>query len=408
MKKHRILWIIILFAFATVLFFSNDFGLIDVEKEAIITAVAIDNEDGKYSVTVQIAVPEATSTSAQNTKTQITGKGDTIGGAIKNTGDVSGWFPQLAFCNLIIIGNSLCSTDIIKVLDFFAKTLRVQDSAQIVLADNSARELLEKTTPLDNISSFAIQKILFKNPGFDTDVATNDIKTFCAGYYDLSGSSFMPIVKVLDFNAKQENSNGSSSQGQQGSNGQQSSSDGSSGGGSEDKGKNFFDASTTALFLKGIKVGELNEAQTHAFNFLWRNVKGTTLSVNYSGANEIERYLLKVLRCNTKTKLKADDKGIKMKVEVDIYCKIADHNSGDHNANLSNNKPLPNDLIEQTENILKNNFNDLFKVSKQTNCDFLQIRQRLYRFGHKYYERYQKDCLDLVKPEISVRISGQK
>jgi hypothetical protein len=114
------------------------------------------------------------------------------------------------------------------------------------------------------------------------------------------------------------------------------------------------------------------------------------------------------LQIDVRPKLKADDKGIKLKVEVDIYCKIADHNSGDHNANLSNNKPLPNDLIEQTQNILKNNFNDLFKVSRQTNCDFLQIRQRLYRFGHKYYERYQKDCLDLVKPEISVRISGQK
>ena len=82
------------------------------------------------------------------------------------------------------------------MIDYFAKTLRLQDSAILVFAEGSAKELLEITTPLDSISSFALQKILLKTEGFDRDVATNDIKSFCSGYYSYSGSSFIPLVKA--------------------------------------------------------------------------------------------------------------------------------------------------------------------------------------------------------------------
>ncbi len=407
MRQSKLKYLIIAFAIVTLLFFSNDFGLIDVEKEAIITAVAIDfDKNGKYEVTVQIAVPEAANTKTENSKAQITGHGDTIGSAIKNTGDVSGWYPQLAFCNLIIIGDEVAQTDIIKVLDYFAKTLRIQDSAQIVLAENKAKELLEKTTPLDNISSFALQKILFKNPGFDTDVATNDIKTFCAGYYSDSASSFMPMIKVLTKTGEEQPSNSSkqnqSSSGEQ-SGGQQTSSE-------SDKGQNFFDASYTALFYKGKKVGELNTDLTHSFNMLWRNVKGTTIPVSYAKTEggELENYLLKVLRCTPKIKVKADEKNISMSISVDLYCKISDHNADDHNASLSNNKPLPDKLVKQAQTMLEQNLLELFETSRQTGCDFLKIKEKIYRFSHKHYARYKDVFLDRITPEVKVTVSGQK
>ena len=114
----------------SLLFFSNDFGLIDIEKTAIITAIAVDKtQDGEYEVTCQIAIPEASNALSENQKAQMTGKGSTIGNAIKNVGSLSGWFPQTIFCNLIIIGNDVLEQDVIGVLDYFHKTMRVQDSA---------------------------------------------------------------------------------------------------------------------------------------------------------------------------------------------------------------------------------------------------------------------------------------
>ena len=113
--KLIILAFIVLFLF----FFSNDFGLIDVEKTSIVTAIALDlDEDGKYVVTAQIAVPEATDTNTENQKATLSSKGNTIGGAIKQLGDDSGWFPKLGFCNRIILGNTLKDTNVIKVIDY--------------------------------------------------------------------------------------------------------------------------------------------------------------------------------------------------------------------------------------------------------------------------------------------------
>ena len=100
-NKPKLLYIFIAAVF--ILFFSNDFGLIDVEKTSIITAIAIDKEDDEFLLTAQIAVPEATDANTENLKTQLSGKGSTVGAALKDLGDISGWFPKLAFCNLILV-----------------------------------------------------------------------------------------------------------------------------------------------------------------------------------------------------------------------------------------------------------------------------------------------------------------
>ena len=40
------------------LFFTNDFGLVDIHKTAIITAVGIDTEDGEVIVTGELVAPQ--------------------------------------------------------------------------------------------------------------------------------------------------------------------------------------------------------------------------------------------------------------------------------------------------------------------------------------------------------------
>ena len=271
--KFLLLSVFILLSF----FLSNDLELINVEKTSIITAIAVDKEMDNYVITAQIAVPEATDTNTENQKAQISGKGKTVGEAIKDLGNTSGWFPKLAFCNLIILGDEIANENVVKVLDYFAKTLRVQDSALVVLAEKSGKEILSLSTPLDNISSFAVQKILLKTMGFDSDVSHNDIKTFCTGYYSLNSSSFLPIIKVISADG------GSGSQGESADNSSSSSSSSSSQGdkakGSNSDSNNLFDVKTTALFKNGKKVGELDEKLTHAFNAFNYSLKGTSLSI---------------------------------------------------------------------------------------------------------------------------------
>ena len=273
MQARKAKIVMILVAILFLFFFSNDFGLIDVEKTSIITAVAIDKEGELFNVTAQIAVPEATDTNTENQKAQLSGSGTTVGAALKDLGDLSGWFPKLAFCNLILIGNSLSQDNVITALDYFAKTLRVQDSAIVALAENTAKELLEAATPLDNISSFALQKIMLKNTGFDRDIASSDVKTFCADHYSLGRSSYMPLIKIISTSDGQSGGGGGSSSETGMQTGSSSSSE------SKYKRDKLFNARTTALFLDGKKVGELDQNLTLAFNATKSQMSGTTISV---------------------------------------------------------------------------------------------------------------------------------
>ena len=400
-RKAKILMILALALF--LFFFSNDFGLIDVEKTSIITAVAIDaSDDGGFEVTAQIAVPEATDANTENQKAQLSGKGSTIGGALKDLGDVSGWFPKLAFCNLILIGNNLPYKNVITAIDYFAKTLRVQDSALVAMAENSARELLETTTPLDNISSFALQKIMLKNTGFDRDVIATDVKTFCADHYSIGGSALMPLIKILPVQS------GSSSSGS----GESSSLSGmqsGSGGGGQKNNQKLFDARSTALFLHGVKVGELDEDLTLTLNALSTQISGTGVAVNNvpDENGNTSDYLLTVIRSNPKLCLKADDNQLTLNINLKLYCKISDHAADNSDDALSQNKPLPQNLISATERLMRKNIDELIATTKQTGCDFLKIKEKLYRHNHKQYSKYKDNYLSNLKTEVFVSIFGQ-
>lgn len=394
-KRAKILLIFLLSI--GVLFFSSDFGLIDIEKTSIITAIAVDFKDDEYEVSMEVAVPEATDTNTENQKALLTTTGKTVGSALKNSSNQTGWFPKLAFCNLIILGEELASTNVIKVLDYFAKTLRIQDSATLILAQGSAKELLQTASPLDNIASFALQKILLKNPGFDNDVANVDIRTFCSGYYSYGSSAFMPIVKIID---QDDASGGEKTNGK----GDDGSSQSGSNGTAPKNGKTVFDATTTALFKNGVKVGELDGDLTLAFNLLTKPANETLLEVNeVEGVN----YLLTVITNKRKYKLCADNQGANLSLSLDLYCKISDMNVPS-DITYVRNEPLPEKLKIKAQSDLKSRLEELVMTVKNTDCDFLGLKDRLYRFNHPYYAQYKDNLFSVIKTDVSVTVSGQK
>ncbi len=404
MQSRKVKLIMILAFALFVFFFSNDFGLIDVEKTSIITAVAIDYENDEYIVTAQIAVPEATDTNTENQKAQLSGKGSTVGEALKDLGDVSGWFPKLSFCNLIILGNSLTNDNVIKAVDYFTKTLRIQDSALIALAENTAKDLLNLATPLDNISAFALQKIILKNTGFDKDVASSDVKTFCADYYSIAGSSFMPLIKIIPAGESQNDQNvGGGTQNSGGMNSGNSASDQK---GDKD---NLFDAKTTALFLDGKKVGELSPDLTLTFNTLKGSIKGTVIPVKDipDKNGKSSNYLLSVIDNHSKIEVIADINSLNLVISVDLYCKISDHSSADSEYSLSVNTPIPKIVMEKAQSEIEQNIHELIRTIKQTGCDFLKLKQNLYRYNHNYYASYKDNYLERLNPTVKVTVCGQ-
>ena len=407
LKRAKFFLIIVLLLF--VFFFYNDFGLIDVEKTSIVTAIAVDYENDEYLVTTQAAVPEATDTNTENQKAQLSGKGKTVGEALKDLADLSGWFPKLAFCNLIILGNELANDNVVNVLDYFAKTLRIQDSALVVLAEKNAKDLLSLSTPLDNISSFAMQKIIYKTSGFDRDVCPTNIKTFCAEHYSFASSAYMPLVKVVSADngsssggQKQDNSSGNSSSKGGGGDTQKSS-------GSNADSNNLFDARTTALFKDGKKVGELDSKLTLAFNAFNYPLSGTNISVPDVDINGKKvNFLLTIIDGNNSFKVKTENDSVLLTFNLNLFCKVSDTNTDYIDDSVSQNKPIPKAVVDKATESFVSNIEELVQTSVQTDCDFLQIKEKLYRYNHSKYSLFKDNYLTKLKTKINVNISGQK
>lgn len=412
MKYVKTKLIIAALFFVFVFFFSNDFGLIDIENTAIITAIAIDSAEDGYEATAQIAVPEATNKNSENKKAQISGTGSTIGAAIKDIGDKSGWFPNLQFCNVLIIGEELTHSNVFKVLDYFSKTLRVQDSAMVVTTDKKAKELLKASTPLDNISSFALQKILLKNPGFNSDVAETDIKNFCIDYYSESRSSYMPLVKLnkQETATPPETGSGSGSGGgSSGGSGGSSSGGGAGSGGTNSDGSTLFNARSTALFYEGVKAGELNEKETLALSALTDTFKGTTIELKDVTTNgETKNFLITVFRCNPKIIVDANEESLNVKIDLDVYCRIVDQNAEKSDVTYSKNVPLPDAVKEKATEFFTTHINKLIEAEKTSGCDFLFLKRKLFQRRYKHYARYKDNFFSVMKHEINVSVSGQK
>ena len=122
------------------LFFTHDFGLIDIEHTAIIVALGIDRgDDEKYEISAQIAVPQASTSSSSNSESIISAKGSTIGEAIDKIAVNTGWYPLFAFCNLIILGESSLNGNVMDVINFFIRSDRIPDSASLCACEGTAK-----------------------------------------------------------------------------------------------------------------------------------------------------------------------------------------------------------------------------------------------------------------------------
>lgn len=390
------------------LFFTNDFELINVEKTAIVTAIAVDYENDEYLVTLQIAVPQATDTNDENSKAEVSGKGKTVADAIKNVGDSTGWFPQLTFCNLLILGNTTKPLNSIKILDYFVNTLQVQDSALVVLSEEKGQDVIKATTPLDNISSFALQKVLLKNPGFDNDNSPNDIKSFCTGYYSQASSSYLPIVKIVKENTDSKQDSSSSGGNNLGGTPTASQS------GSKTGGKVMFESRTTALFKNGFYVGELDKDQTKAFNIIKKNIEGTTIELSNvqidGGENKAQtgNYLLTALRETSKIWLDVDKDKIIVNINVNMYCKITDQETDYTTVTPSHTIPLPKEVQLKAQQTVSQMINSMFDKSIETECDFLDVLMKVYRRHHNYYSLYKNNFAKKMQANVVVSVQGQK
>lgn len=376
------LWII-LAAIVAITFFSNDFGLVDIQKTAIILAAGIDRTADGFSLTAQIAVPKGSDrTTGGTSSVEIEGQGATVSDCISAIYTKTGWVPKLVFCDLVLLGEEAARANAFDALDFFLRNEYAPDSCLLAVCEGTAAETLKATSAIDDASSLALEKLFSDAAKKSGRVMTTTLREFAIGYYGRSASGYMPYVRMSSQSGAQGGSGGQNAAGGQGAAGGQS--------GQE----MIFSAEQTAVFSQGRMTDVLTEAETFAFSLLKGNVYGGTLPS--------DGITLAVLRNDGSVSL-AEEPTLQATLSVDLKVRLAGRDAPSSLENVAKDSVTEEELAA-AESALRGAIGSLWERCAQSECDLFNLRRTLYRRSAAAYGTWKP--LSQIGTEIRVRIEG--
>ena len=393
--------------FLAVLFFSNDFGLIDIQKTAIILAVGVDREENSFVVTSQIAVPSASPDSKASAEAiQVETRGETIGAAIEKINEKTGWYPKLAFCNLIILGNSALEKNAFECLDFFLRNDYMSDDCLVCCCEEKAGELLATQTSVEKVSSLAVVKILSQHAAKAGLVAPATLREFATGYFG-GGSGVLPILKTEPLSAPPKPS-GSGENSQAGGGNEQQQSGGQGGSGQEKSGQEenntekTFTAMETALFNEGMYRGKLTSEETFILQFVRDGMRLAALNVEYAGV----QYTLLIKKGSADVKFFVDEYAApRLYVSLDMKAGLRDTSSSQTITEITSPEKINPAVLAQAKEKLTRLLKSTFEKSRALGCDVFEVKKRLEKFEPSYFSAYRETVLERLLFYTEAKIS---
>lgn len=406
--------------FLTILFFSNDFGLVDIQKTAIVLAVGIDRENEEFIVSSRIAVPSSSGEQkAAADSIQVETRGDTVGAAIQEINMKTGWYPKLVFLNLIVLGETATEKNTFESLDYFLRNDYMSDDCKICCCEGKAGEKLNTKTTAESIPSLSVGKILSEHSATTGLAAVTTLREFAAGYFGVSNSGYMPVLKVDELSGgDSDGSSGNSSDGASGgSSGEQEG--GQSGGGQEatdsggasetsqgvsggESGGKTFSATETALFSNGVYREKLTKDETFAFLCVNGGVRLATFDAEYGGVN----YTLMIKKSKPKIKFFVDDFAApRLSVSLEMIAELQDVSSSQTIVEIAAPGKTKQAVLDEAGKKLTRLIKSVFEKSRANNCDLFDAGKRLQKYESAYYNAYRDNILERLLFYADVRFS---
>lgn len=411
------------------LFFTNDFGLVDIHKTAIITAVGIDMEEGEVQVTAELAVPEP-SQSGENIKyTQVQGSGLTIADALNEINSKTGFFPKLQFCRLILIGDSCRERSLFSLLACFYRKNFSELTALVASCKGKASEMLSLPSDINSMTSQVIRNVLSDEVEKSANVNAVNLKDIAMTGYSKSEACYMPYVEAHKAGTSENGGNGdnvggesgsgggsqggsqgggsgseSSSGGGGGSQSESGSSGGSQGGGSSG-GENQpmeFTARQTAVYSGGQFKGVLDEQQSFALALIENNIRIASFPCDADGVH----YTLGMKNIACGVKLKVDGGKPTLSVDFDAKAQINGARKPMDPENIIKDDMVSQVVIDGAKAELENRFKELFKFVSQTDSDILGVKEQLYKYHTKYFEAFEGDILNRMEVKYNISVES--
>lgn len=408
--KHTLFYYLALVFILICMFFSNDYGMLDVQKTAIVLAVGVDREEDTFILTSQIAVPESSKQGKATQTVELVSRGKTIADAFRQINAKTGWYPKLVFCKLIVLGEKTLEKNAMDALDFFSLDEYMSDNCLVACCDGLAKDILNTQALIDSAGSIAISKVLSTHAERVGTALPASLRQFCIGYFGKSKSGFLPIVQTQP---QQEQVGGS---GNQSGGGGQSSSGGGSGGGSSGSGggsagsggaekqeKPVFSASRTALIVEGKRVGELSEEETFAVCAVKRELKLAGFSVqNEDGVCTLS---IKNNAPSSKLQLGADGRAT-MQISLTLTAGLLDYSTARDLNDLTDAGDVPATVFPLAAKKLKAQISSAYEKCRSCGCDVFELNSLLFKKHPKRFEALQKNALQESVLEVNVHFEN--
>ena len=392
------------------LYFTNDFGLLDIHKTSYIVAVGVDSEEDEVQVTAQLAIPQP-STSGDNTKyLQVQGSGYTIADALNEINAKVGTYPKLLFCKLILIGDSCKDKELFEMLGCFYRRNFSELTAMVAMCEGKAQEMLAKPATIAPENSTAIQKVLSDELEKSGNVSKASLKSIAESNYSVSGFCYMPYIQMNKQGTSKPGGGGDNAGGEKPEGGEQGGSGGSSGGGEQGGSGGSsgggepveFTARQTAIFSKGKFAGILDERQAFALNVLENEINLAVIPCSLDGV----QYTMGLKNVNGGVDLKVEKGVPKLEISLKATAQVQGAKKIMVPENVIYDDILSPELIKATEDALEERFRNLIDTSIETDCDFLGIKKQLHKYNHRYYDAFKNDVLKRMEVKYKIEVKS--
>ena len=351
---------VLIAAFVILAFFSNDFGLVDIQKTAIILAAGVDRQEKDFTLSAQIAVPQSSASGGTTADTvTVVASGETISACLTDIFAQTGWVPKLVFCDLVILGEQAAKNGAMHCLDFFLRNDYMPDSAKVAVCEGTAEKMLTSTSALDDSPSQAIGRLFTDSAVGSGRSSANTLKQFAIDYYGASKSGYMPFLRTKI----QESTSAGGGSGE---------------GSSEGSGKPQVEAVTysaeeTAIFQDGEMVGILSPQETFAFALTQGKVYAGTFCAEENGS-PVSLSILK-----NKGGVSLDTKS-NPKAEVNVELTVRLHNRGvPAPVNDISEYTISDELLQNADKVIRGYIESLLSACEKAKCDLFNLRTQLYR-----------------------------
>lgn len=380
------------------------------QTEAIVTMMCVDKDGDKIKLSSTVLTPGQ---DKQANMQVFNGEGATVGEAVDSIALALGKEMSFAQCEIMALGDNLCDSGVMPILDYLTRTKKVGRNAILINCSGDISDFSQAVIDLSREKNLKLSDIINYDKRYILAEESN-IELFYIGYFSDIGLGIMPQIKVTsdkEGNAIEIGSGSSSGSGGSGSSGGSDSGSSSSVGASSKK--YIINDGTTNVFKRGKRDLLLEPEMIKKLNlFLDINQKGNVLIKDitdelYDHATVVVDLLDK--RIDIRVKFDGDTPKYNIKMDLTVSVEEVIDYHPDRDMLIRNQEYLTDTLVKRIEEHIISDMKSMVTYCQDNEVDLIDVYKHFYRRENKKWKTLleqtgKEKYLDSVEFDYEVKV----